>query len=240
MVPELHQQWQDVNFAGLLSSGAAFVNLDSQNSILNPEGVLNHEQIWRGAREPGGCLYNTLRLAADCRAAGMPFMWLRYDRFVGEREPTTPLDRAQYAHWNAAYSGDQARKTWEADLVEDIKAILEPDDLTLVYPAWSIFVGTSVLRWLSQWQARTLILSGYHTDWCVEMAARSARDHGLVPIVVGDACGTTHPLHEQTLNQINDCYAPVVTTDFLIDAIRRSHNASIRSTPQVHKCSTSD
>ena len=94
MVPELHQQWQGLDFAELLSQGAAFVNLDSQNSILDPEGVLNHEQIWCGAREPGGCLHNTLRLAADCRAADLPFIWLRYDRFVGEREPNTEASSA--------------------------------------------------------------------------------------------------------------------------------------------------
>ena len=224
MVPQLHEQWGSLDFPALLARDAAFINTDSQNSILHPEGVLAHEAIWRGAREPGGCLYNTLRLAAACRGAEMPFMWLRYDRFIGEKEPGTILDQAQYRFWNKDYRGNRARKDWEAELVDEVKAILQPQDLTLVYPAWSIFAATPVLRWLSQWGTRTLVISGYHTDWCVEMATRSSRDLGFMPIVVGDACGTTHPLHEQTLDQINTCYAPVVTTDFLIDALRRTHN----------------
>ena len=37
------------------------------------------------------------------------------------------------------------------------------------------FTGTPTERWLAQWGARTLLISGYHTDWCVEMAERSAR-----------------------------------------------------------------
>ncbi len=219
MVPTLHAQWQSLDFAALFAHDAAFINTDSQNSILDPEGVLSHERIWDGAREQGGSFHNMLRLAEACRASAMPFMWLRYDRFIGEKEPTTVMDEAQYRHWNQDYAGDRARKDWEADLVDEVKAMMTPDDITLVYPAWSIFVGTPVERWLSQWGTRTLILSGYHTDWCVEMAARSARDLGYMPVVIGDACGTTHPLHEETLKQINDCYAPVLSTDAAVAAI---------------------
>lgn len=218
MVPPLHEQWKSLDFAQLLQD-AAFINMDSQNSILHPEGVLSHERIWYGARESGGCLHNTLRLAAGCRGLDMPFVWLRYDRFIGEKEPANALDRAQYYHWNKNYAGDQRRKQWEAALVEEVEQIFRPGDLTLIYPAWSIFVGTPLTRWLAQWRTQTLILSGYHTDWCVEMAARSARDLGYMPIVIGDACGTTHPLHEQTLEQINDCYAPVISTDFAVEML---------------------
>src|ERR1700687_411013 len=107
-------------FGGLVQE-AAFVNMDSQNSILHPDGVLAHEGIWRGARDAGGCLDNTLRLAAECRPANMPFVWLRYDRFIGEKEPGSALDRAQYNHWNKDYTGDKARKDWEADIVDEVK-----------------------------------------------------------------------------------------------------------------------
>lgn len=220
MVPELHEQWHSLDFAALFARDAAFINTDSQNSILDPQGVLSHERIWEGAREQGGSLHNILRLAHECQASDMPFLWLRYDRFIGEREPTTVMDRAQYHHWNKDYQGDRARKDWEADLVDEVKDLMAPGDITMVYPGWSIFAGTPIERWLRRWGTRTLILSGYHTDWCVEMATRSARDLGFMPVVIGDACGTTHPLHEQTLDQINDCYAPVLSTDAAIDAIR--------------------
>jgi nicotinamidase-related amidase len=229
MVPELHAQWHGLDFADLLGAGTAFVNMDCQNSILASDGVLSHEAIWQGARKPGGSLFNILRLAAATRALDLPCLWLRYDRFVGEREPKTPLDIVQYRHWNENYRGDAARKVWEAELVDEVKAILRPGDLTMVYPAWSIFSATPVERWLLQAGARTLILSGYHTDWCVEMAARSARDLGFMPIVVGDACGSTHPWHEQSLAQINDCYAPVVSTESMIAAIEQARMRNERA-----------
>lgn len=227
MVPKLHEQWEPLDFAALFADGAAFVNTDSQNSILDPDGVLTHEKIWEGAREQGGSFNNIMRLAAECRASAMPFMWLRYDRFIGEKEPTTVMDEVQYRHWNGTYAGDRARKDWEADLVDEVKDFMEDGDLTLVYPGWSIFVGTPVDRWLTQHGAKTLILSGYHTDWCVEMAARSARDLGYMPVVVGDSCGSTSPLHEDSLAQLNDCYAPVISTDVALAALReaRARNA---------------
>ncbi len=219
MVSELHEQWKPLDFAALLSANAAFVNTDSQNSILNPEGCLTHEKIWVDADEQGGPLYNTLRLAEAARKVKMPFMWLRYDRFIGEIEPTNEMDRVQYHFWNKDYEGDRAKKDWEADLVPEVKKIMEPDDITLVYPGWSVFTGTPVERWLNQWGTQTLLISGYHTDWCIEMATRHARELGYMPIVVGDACGSTQPLHDQTLEQISNCYAPVITTDAAIGYI---------------------
>ena len=84
--------------------------------------------------------------------------------------------------------------------MQEVKDIMRPDDITLVYPAWSIFTGTPIERWLAQWGARTLIISGYHTDWCVEMAVRSARDMGFMPVVIGDAdkaLAASHMLESQ-------------------------------------------
>ena len=129
------------------------------------------------------------------------------------------MDEALYGHWNKDYTGDAARKEWEADLVPEVKEILQPDDITPVYPAWSIFTGTPIERGLAQWGARTLLISDYHTDWCVEMAERSAREMGYMPVVIGGACGTTQQLHDQALAQINGCYAPANSTSAAIAAL---------------------
>lgn len=225
MVPATHIQWLPLDFKRLFAN-AAFINMDSQNSILDPDGCLAHEGIWKGARDEGGCLANTLKLASACRKAGMPFVWLRYDRFIGEKEPANEMDRVQYQYWNKEYKGDRKRKDWECELVPEVKAILQKGDMNLVYPGWSIFTATGLERWLNQWGVRTLIVSGYHTDWCVEMATRHARELGFMPVVIGDACGTTHPLHEQTLEQINNCYAPVMTTEAAIGHINVAMAAS--------------
>jgi nicotinamidase-related amidase len=61
------------------------------------------------------------------------------------------------------------------------------------------------------------------------MATRHARELGFMPIVVGDACGSTQPLHDQTLEQINNCYSPVITTEAAINHIEagsRTHRVA--------------
>jgi len=40
MVPELHPQWRGIDLARILKADAAFINMDSQNSILHSEGCL--------------------------------------------------------------------------------------------------------------------------------------------------------------------------------------------------------
>ena len=64
MVPQLHTTGSDFT---VLVDRAAFVNVGSQNRIL--DRILAREEICKGARVPGGCLNNTLRLAAECRRA---------------------------------------------------------------------------------------------------------------------------------------------------------------------------
>ena len=59
MVPKLHSQWLTLDLADVLGRSAAFVSIDHQNSILNPDGCLTGEGIWRGARDPGAASRRT-------------------------------------------------------------------------------------------------------------------------------------------------------------------------------------
>jgi nicotinamidase-related amidase len=69
---------------------------------------------------------------------------------------------------------------------------------------------------------RTVILSGNHLDWCIEQAARSARDLGYMPIVVGDTCAAGREEDEgPTLRRLNDFFAPVLSTDTVIELIKK-------------------
>ncbi len=228
MIPELHPQWRALDMGGLLGEHAAFLNLGSQNSLLNPQGAVQGEGIWKHGREPGGSLVNTLALAAACREAGMRFFWFRWERFR-HRYPGTPMDRGQCDHWLREFTGDlDAQRDWNADLIDEVKAVVEPEDVNLIYPGFSsIFAGTPVEMYLSMWGVRTLILSGYHTEWCVETAARAARDLGYMPVVVGDACaGATPEVHGESLRRLNDIFAPVISTETAVRLIRQGRAPS--------------
>jgi nicotinamidase-related amidase len=76
------------------------------------------------------------------------------------------------------------------------------------------------------WGIRTVLLSGYHLDWCIEQAARTCRDMGYMPIIIGDACGGGVEAEEApTLERLERCFAPVVSTD---QAIALMHAAAAR------------
>lgn len=79
MMLRLHPQWRELDLAAILAREAAFVNLGSQNSLLNSSGAVKAERIWKRGRQPGGSLVNTLKLAAACRQAGMRFFWFRWE-----------------------------------------------------------------------------------------------------------------------------------------------------------------
>ncbi len=120
-----------------------------------------------------------------------------------------------------AYDDDK-RIAWDADYVDEIKAQIEPGDVQTAYPGHgSIFASNNLLKHLTVGGIRTLLISGYHTDWCVEMAARDAREFGYIPIVVGDACGTTSEAQQPTLDRINASFAPVVSTEFVVKILRK-------------------
>jgi len=51
------------------------------------------------------------------------------------------MDAAQSHHWNKEYIGDAARKEWEADLVPEVKDIMQPEDSTLICPVWRILAA---------------------------------------------------------------------------------------------------
>jgi nicotinamidase-related amidase len=235
MIPEPHPQWEGLDLcAALLARDTAFVNLGAQNSLLSPRGAVNSEGIWSHGREPGGSFVNTLALAKVCREARMRFFWFRWERFR-HRYPSSPMDEVQYRYWRRDFDGDlDIRRDWNAALVDEVNAILEPDDINLVYPGFaSIFAGTPLEMDLSRWGIRTLLLSGYHTEWCIESAARSCRDLGYMPIVVGDACAAESPeIHVETLRRINHIFAPVISTERAITLIRRSMDAALNRPPR--------
>ena len=87
----------------------------------------------------------------------------------------------------------------------------------------NIFIGTPLQPYLNAWGVRTVVLCGHHLDWCIEQAARSARDLGYMPIVIGDACAAGRQEDEApTLARINTFFAPVISTETALELIKKA------------------
>jgi len=211
-VPELPEQWKNLNFADIFARPAAFVSISQCNSLYRPEGVQGSEHQWER-----GTLENTIKVAKACRRANMKFFWIGYDVFR-EHYPMTVLDEAQYGFWSKAFRSSEMteeQKKWDVDLVDELKEIALPgDEEFFEYAHQSSFIGTPLKLMLERAGIKTLVLCGIHLDWCIEGNARAARDEGYVPIVIGDACSCQDQQNDvTTMERINNIVCPVLSAD---------------------------
>jgi nicotinamidase-related amidase len=218
-VPELHPQWQSLNLAELLTAPTAFLSISQNNSLYHPDGAQGKEKQWE---HPS--LENTIKVAQAARKAGAYFFWIGYNVFR-ESYPKSPLDEAQYRFWTAPYQDwSDEKKRWDGELVDELKAIKQPGDVEFFETALqSSFVGTELPLYLGRLGIRNLIITGIHLDWCIEGNARAARDHGLIPIVIGDAATCQQQEDEPAaLRRINTFFAPVISADTAVQLLQQA------------------
>lgn len=218
-VPELHPQWHSVDLAELLAQPTAFLSISQNNSLYSPKGAQAREKQWERPT-----LENTIKVATAARRAGAKFFWIGYDVFR-QGYPKTPLDEAQYRTWYEPYKDwSEEQKQWDGALVDELKALQQPEDVEFFETAHqSSFIGTTLPLYLSRWGIRTLIITGIHLDWCIEGNARSARDHGLNPIVIGDASACQFQEDEPAaLRRINTFFAPVISANHAVELLDRA------------------
>jgi hypothetical protein len=73
------------------------------------------------------------------------------------------MDRAQWSYWAAGKNWTAAERARDGDLVDDIKAVVQPEDPILHYSTLgNVFLGTMLPNYLTTWGIRTLLISGYH------------------------------------------------------------------------------
>lgn len=90
---------------------------------------------------------------------------------------------------------------------------LEPreDEFVISKQYPSAFFGTSLMSTLTFLKVDTLIITGLTTSGCVRATAVDAVSHGLVPVVVEDACGDRDiGPHEANLFDIKAKYGEVI------------------------------
>ncbi len=217
-VPELPEQWKNLDLVSILAQPAAFVSISQCNSLYKPEGVQGEEKQWER-----GTLENTVKVAKACREANMKFFWIGYDVFR-EDYPKTILDEAQYGFWSKLFNSSamtKEQKKWDVDLVDELKNIALPEDEEFFeYAHQSSFVGTPLKLMLERAGIKVIVLCGIHLDWCIEGNARAARDEGYIPIVIGDACSCQNQKNDvSTMERINNIVCPVLAADQAVSYI---------------------
>lgn len=213
-IPELAPHWKKLDLAAILRKPAAFASVSQNNSLYQPWGAQAAEKHWER-----GSLAATVKAVKAARKAPnfRSFSWIGYAVFR-ETYPQSEFDKVQYEGWVRNLNFSEEKKKADNELVPDLRALVQPGDLEFNELALqTAFVGTQLPLELSRKRIEVLVLTGIHTDWCIEGNARAARDNGYLPIVIGDATGTQKP--EQlagALERINNFFAPVISSDTFV------------------------
>ena len=218
-IPPLAEQWKSLDLREILTRPAAFFSVSQSNSLYRPGGVQYAEgHAFRGSLEATVASVSAARAASNF----VSFNWIGYTVFR-DSYPQSDFDRAQYRSWTGALDSTPEQIAWDDELVSDLRELVEPGDNELFEKALqTAFTGTDLPLELTRKKVEVVVITGIHTDWCVEGNARAARDHGYLPIVIGDATGTNHPDTERsTFERINNFFAPVISSREFIDLVAR-------------------
>lgn len=220
-IPELAPHWKKLDLAAILRKPAAFASVSQNNSLYQPWGAQAAEKQWeRGNLAATVKVVNAARKASNFKS----FNWIGYEVFR-ENYPQSEFDRVQYESWTGALDFPPEKQKADNELVPELRALVQPGDLEFNELAFqTAFVGTQLPLELSRKRIDVLVLTGIHTDWCIEGNARAARDNGYLPIVIGDATGTKKP--EQlagALERINNFFAPVISSDTFVRLLGQSN-----------------
>ncbi|NMR20029.1 cysteine hydrolase [Cellulomonas fimi] len=218
-IPELADHWKKLDLREILARPAAFLSVSQSNSLYREGGV----QYAEGHAERGS-LPATIRVVEAARQAPnfVSFNWIGYSVFR-EDYPQSDFDAVQYASWTGALDVTPEQKAWDDELVGDLRELVRPGDNELYEKALqTAFVGTDLPLELARKKVEVLVITGIHLDWCIEGNARAARDHGLLPIVIGDATGAQREDQEPAaFERINNFFAPVISSETFAELVRR-------------------
>jgi nicotinamidase-related amidase len=216
-IPELADHWKRLDLAAILKRPAAFLSVSQSNSLYKPGGVQFGER-----HDLRGSLEATVRSveAARARENFVSFNWIGYSVFRQDY-PQSAFDQVQYDSWTGHLDATPEEIAWDDALVDELRDLVRPGDNELYEKALqTAFVGTDLPLELSRKKVEVVVITGIHTDWCIEGNARAARDNGLLPIVIGDATGCNRPEHEPaTFQRINQFFAPVISSETFINLL---------------------
>jgi len=218
-IPELADHWKKLDLAEILRRPAAFLSVSQSNSLYKEGGVQFGER-----HDQRGSLEATVRSveAARARPNFVSFNWIGYSVFR-QGYPQSAFDAVQYDSWTGHLDATPEQIAWDDALVGELQDLVRPGDNELSEKALqTAFVGTDLPLELSRKKVEVVVITGIHTDWCIEGNARAARDNGLLPIVIGDATGSHSPETEPaTFQRINQFFAPVISSDAFIELLAR-------------------
>jgi ureidoacrylate peracid hydrolase len=175
----------------------ALIIVDMQNAYCSKGGYLDLVGFDVSGAAP--VIVEAVRIAAACRDAGIPVIYLQNGFAPDQREvggPAAPVwhksNALKFMRANEAYAGRLiTHGTWDYAIVSELTP--EADDILVPKSRYSGFAGTALEQILQARRIRTLLVCGVATNVCVESTIRDAYHREFFPVMLTDATMAAGP-----------------------------------------------
>jgi gluconolactonase len=212
--PEPERQPAEADAALRLDAArCALIIQDMQNDVVMEGGAFAASGSPEHCRQQN-TIANVARLAAQCRARGVPVIHVWFVRRADGRDMTlnAPLFEG-CVDAKALIEG-----TWGAEPVPGLEA--QPGDHVIRKARMSAWEGTGLERILKAEGRDIIIETGAWTNMSIEHTARTGADKGFVMVIPEDGCSTMNAdWHRASIDYAMRNVALVTKTDAVIRAL---------------------
>jgi ureidoacrylate peracid hydrolase len=203
---------------GLFRPGdTALLVVDMQNAFCHLEG--GFAQAGRDVSSQRAIIGTVAKVLHAARAAGVPAIWTLQEGLGADDRAR--LSRRIPALLDRPGAGEPEtwciRDTWDAELVDELRAELRPEDHLVRKLRMSSFYGTTLDALLRMRQITCLVVLGVNTEKCVESTVRDASFRDYDVVVVSDGVATSdRAFHEDSLRKFDAYFATVLPSATVI------------------------
>ncbi|CAF3001686.1 unnamed protein product [Rotaria sp. Silwood2] len=196
----------------IIPSKTAVLLVDVQNSEISIEHQQNTPWYYQQITEI--CIPNMVHIIKIVRPLGIEIMYTTIESLTRNGR-----DRSLDHKLSNIFI---PKGSPEADVISAVAPA--EDDIWLKKTSSGVFNSTNIDYVLRNLGVEFLVIMGFLTDQCVDMAVRDAADKGYQVICISDACTThTQERHENALHAFGG-YCRIMTTNEFIQEIQGSSN----------------
>ena len=194
------------------ASRCAMIIQELQNDVIIAGGAFEESGAPAHA-ESQNVIANAARLAAACRAKGVPVIHVYY--LVDEGAPGLKVNAPLF---EGVAEGALVRGTWGGAACDGLAP--EAGDFVVEKMRMSAWEGTNLQQILNGTGRDTIIVTGAWTNMSIEHTARTGADKGYFMVVPEDSCSTMNAeWHEASINYALQNVSTVTNTDAVISAL---------------------
>jgi len=185
--------------------------VDMQNDFCHPEGARARAFGVDAIAMPRASIPAVLEMIRVCRAAGTRVWFTRQVHYPDDaarkrRRIPSHLDR-RGVKLDLCHRG-----SWGAELLDEIKAVVRPEDEVVVKHRASAFFDTSVGTELRAYGIQVLIVTGTTTSFCIDSTIRDAYMRDFDVVVPRECVSDTDQAAQDAVLACVDRFHGVTTT----------------------------